>query len=472
MQICVRTLHNESLSIEIESTATVYELKELIQRQHKVPVETQELFHHGRLLKDKRSLSTYKIDAKSTMDQPLLLSQIFNVEVFVSKKILSIYSFTNNQNEKYYQLPAQQTIECNAETTVNSMLQQLHLSNLSHLLKVCVGSGTDDIMDIHDLDQKLMDLPNLLNDGFLSILFSARWFLDRTVDITSFSSMMSRTIKETVNAAKLLKSCVTFNRLDHQFGKTQSFILKKFEEIDDILQDQSDEIQKAAEWFQNIIQDNVERKVDDDAQGLFNQLQNKVENIGNTLKAVQRKWVKKRKEIVLYLQKIVRCVEIELMKSFRNWLSIDVVQWLQYMDHRIVLTDITIKRFQEASINGYTLSDINDLSLKLMGIDNGNLRVLIIGYIDQLMAKYGDKSSCSARSSPHSPHSDDSDNNYCCICAVNEVNTVIVPCGHATYCTDCSKESIKHSNRCPICRQKVTSIITVYKAGLQFSENN
>jgi len=414
MQICVRTIRNKLLSVNIESTATVYELKDLIQRQHKVPVETQQLFHHGRLLKDKRSLSAYKIDAKSTMDQPLLLSQTFNVEVFVSKKILSIYSFINNQNQKYYQLPAQQTIECSADSTVTSMLQQLHLSNLSHLLKVCVGSGTDDIMDIHDLDQKLIDLPNLLNDGFLSILFSARWFLDRTTDITSFSSMMSQTIKESVNAAKLLKSCVTFNRLDHQFGKTQTFILKKFEEIDLILQDQADEIQKASEWFQSIIQSNHERKVDDEAQGLFNQLQSKVENIEQTLMAVQRKWVKKRKEIVLYLQKMVRCVEIELMKSFRSWLSFDVVQWLQYMDHRIVLTDTSIKRFQEASINGYTISDINDLSLKLMGIDDGNIRQLILGYIDQLLAKYSDKSSHSARSSPHSPHSDnsDSDNNF------------------------------------------------------------
>ena len=211
---------------------------------------------------------------------------------------------------------------------------------------------------------------------------------------------------------------------------------------------------------------------------MLNILTEKVENIDNTLKSVKRKWVKKRKQIVVYLQKSVRETEDSLMHQFRTWLASDIVQWLQYMDNRIELDDDIITKFVAANINGFNISNINDLTLQLMGIHNIEVRQLIIGYIDTLLQKYDDGQQ------PHSPYchgsccspSDDSDTqkctqNVCCICVTNEVNTVIVPCGHSCYCHDCSIESIKHSNQCPICRSKITSIITVYKAGLEFAEN-
>jgi len=135
------------------------------------------------------------------------------------------------------------------------------------------------------------------------------------------------------------------------------------------------------------------------------------------------------------------------------------------MDDRIVFQEDTLK--QMLYLNGYNLGDVNDLSLKLMGIEDDEVRTLILGYIEALLTKYGDKS-CTSCHSPESPDSKE-EKNMCCICTTQEVNTVIAPCGHAAYCNECAERSKQYCNRCPLCRQEISSIITVYKAGLQFS---
>eukprot|EP01083_Nonionella_stella_P297844 1011219_1 len=102
VQIFLRSLRNKTLTIHLESTATVYELKDFIERKYNIPIETQQLFHQGRLLKNKRSLSTYKLNGQTTMTQPILLTQSFKVDVFISTKVLSLHSLAikNKSNNK------------------------------------------------------------------------------------------------------------------------------------------------------------------------------------------------------------------------------------------------------------------------------------------------------------------------------------------------------------------------------------
>jgi len=280
---------------------------------------------------------------------------------------------------------------------------------------------------------------------------------------------MSQIIQKATNSSKLLKSCISFKRLLNRFKRTQSFIVAQFKELEQRLKEQAYEISKALKWIKQIICNNAAHKISINAQKLLDQLENKVEKISDALVLSKKKWQRKRKQIVVYLQRTLRCTENEIMTSFRSWTSKDIVQFLQYMDKRIVFNEYSIKCIESANINGYNLEDINCLSLKLMGIEDMDMRVLIVGYIDSLINDYGDRPSLVISDSYHADdhHHNDSvhETNLCCICVSNEVNTCISPCGHAAYCNQCSEQSFKHSDRCPICREKIGKIITVYKAG-------
>ena len=70
IQVFVRTLNNQTLTINISSNATVNELKDFIHHSHSIPIQMQHLYHQGRLLKGNRKLSHYKIN-----DNTLTLSR-------------------------------------------------------------------------------------------------------------------------------------------------------------------------------------------------------------------------------------------------------------------------------------------------------------------------------------------------------------------------------------------------------------
>ena len=55
------------------------------------------------------------------------------------------------------------------------------------------------------------------------------------------------------------------------------------------------------------------------------------------------------------------------------------------------------------------------------------------------------------------------DDDTCDICMYEASNSVILPCGHATYCLNCMKKHIGRCNTCPTCRQDIKSIHRIYK---------
>ena len=46
----------------------------------------------------------------------------------------------------------------------------------------------------------------------------------------------------------------------------------------------------------------------------------------------------------------------------------------------------------------------------------------------------------------------DSIDSKCIVCFDNDKNTIINPCNHMCLCEECSKDYIKNSTICPICR--------------------
>ena len=133
-KILVRTLRNQTLSLKLNTKSSVQELKDMIQQQHGIPIETQQLFHHGRLLKkDDRRLSKYRVDENTTADRPVLLLQKFKAKVVCSHKVMSLYALTMDHHIK--KLHPKQQINCVSTTTIAAVLEQLNLSHLSHLVK-------------------------------------------------------------------------------------------------------------------------------------------------------------------------------------------------------------------------------------------------------------------------------------------------------------------------------------------------
>ncbi|KAJ1968688.1 hypothetical protein IWQ62_001091 [Dispira parvispora] len=62
----------------------------------------------------------------------------------------------------------------------------------------------------------------------------------------------------------------------------------------------------------------------------------------------------------------------------------------------------------------------------------------------------------------YTQNTDDTDN-QCKICYDHPINSLILECGHLVTCLDCAKRLQTTTNECPICRQRITRVVHVFK---------
>eukprot|EP01084_Bolivina_argentea_P033770 62443_1 len=383
IQLFVRYLDG-TLSLDMNINDTIMKLKNCIYDKSAIPTQFQKLIFDGKLLcNNNQTLKQLKITHLSTIQLPFGISeQKYNsiqLQVNITTTVMKIHSICSKNN-----IYSKHIIDCNTNKKLSTIISKLQLNHISHCIKFC-NPNTGQCFNARQTIGDACKQSNILN---ITIITDTNWLESSDAWCKSAEISVSDDIKQWVDECQVLNICDTFEQLFDWEIQMQSSMNK-------LLLQQNECFDKIMSCKQSMkyVQEIFGKSHNDDP--AIHKTKIGIITLDKSMEKFAERLILKQTEMTQMLEELVKTKENELLSIYEKWSTDDTIVWLNYLNkfYKCEKNDISLhskfEKLKTIGINGSNLHQLSDLTLKLIGINDINLRNMFVNEIDNLIQNHG-----------------------------------------------------------------------------------